>query len=72
MPVQDDLLLALGRLEGKVDALISAQRTQDNTLGHHDKRIRTLENSRSLMLGAAAVVGAISSQLLRLLGINNG
>jgi spore coat polysaccharide biosynthesis predicted glycosyltransferase SpsG len=72
MTSQDDLLLALGRLEGKVDALISVQRTQDNTLNHHDKRIRSLENSRSLMLGAAAVIGALSSQLFELLGINNG
>ena len=70
MTTQDDLLLAIGRLEGKVDALIAAQRAQDDTLNHHDKRIRTLENSRSLMLGAAAVIGAISSQLLKLLGIN--
>jgi len=65
-------MLALGRLEGKVDALIAAQTAHKDALGNHDKRIRTLENSRSLMLGAAAVVGAISSQLLRLLGINNG
>ena len=70
MTSQDDLLLAIGRLEGKVDALIAAQRSQDDTLNHHDKRIRTLENSRSLMLGAAAVIGAISSQLFKLLGIN--
>lgn len=70
MTTQDDLLLALGRLEGKVDALIATQRSQDDTLNHHDKRIRTLENSRSLMLGAAAVIGALSSYFLRILGIH--
>ena len=70
MTTQDDLLLAIGRLEGKVDALIATQRAQDDSLNHHDKRIRTLENSRSLMLGAAAVIGALSSQLFKLLGIN--
>ena len=68
--MNEELLLALGRLEGKVDSLIATQRAQDDTLGHHDKRLRTLENSRSLMLGAAAVIGALSSQLLKLLGIN--
>jgi hypothetical protein len=69
MTAQDDLLLALGRLEGKVDSLIATQRSQNDSLNNHDKRIRNLENSRSLMLGAAAVVGAISAQLLKLLGL---
>ena len=70
MTTQDDLLLALGRLEGKVDSLIAAQNNHSDALGRHDKRIRTLENSRSLMLGAAAVIGALSSYFLRILGIH--
>ena len=67
--MNEELLLALGRLEGKVDSLIATQRAQDDTLGHHDKRIRNLENSRSIMLGGAAVIGALSSYLLKMVGI---
>lgn len=66
----EELLVALGRLEGKVDSLIATQRAQNETLNTHDKRIRMLENSRSLMMGAAAVIGALSAQLLSLLGLD--
>lgn len=66
----EELLVALGRLEGKVDSLIATQRAQNETLNTHDKRIRMLENSRSLMMGAAAVIGALSAKLLSLLGLD--
>tara|TARA_R100000951_G_C2622571_1_gene174991 strand:- start:497 stop:724 length:228 start_codon:yes stop_codon:yes gene_type:complete len=63
------LMLALGRLEGKVDALISVQRSQDESIGRLEKRLRTLEGSRSWLLGAAAVLGAMSSQLMNWIGV---
>ena len=56
-----DILLALGRLEGKVDALIAQQlRTQD-TLEELDRRVRQLENSRTLILGVCTVLATIAS-----------
>jgi hypothetical protein len=56
-----NILVALGRLEGKVDALISRQNIVDARIDRHDTRIRELEQSKSWLLGAAGVVGAIAS-----------
>ena len=56
-----DILLALGRLEGKVDALIAQQlRTQD-TIEELDRRVRLLENSRTLILGGRTALATIAS-----------
>ncbi len=68
MVIEKDLLLALGRLEGKVDALIASHKSQDEALGRLEKRMRALESSRSWLVGAAAALGAISSYLLNWLG----
>jgi hypothetical protein len=65
----NNLMLALGRLEGKVDALISVQRSQDQSIGRLEKRLRALESSRSWLLGAAGVLGAMSSQLMNWIGV---
>lgn len=56
-----DILLALGRLEGKVDALIAQQlRTQDS-LDELDRRVRLLEGSRTLILGSCTVLATLAS-----------
>ena len=68
MAAQEDLLLAIGRLEGKVDCLIASISTHDDELGKLDRRCRRLELSKSWMLGAAAAVGAVSSYILNFLG----
>ena len=49
---QQDLLLALGRLEGKMDALIAITNAHNETIQKHDERLRELENSRSALIGA--------------------
>jgi hypothetical protein len=59
-----DILIALGRLEGKVESLIHLQRSHAEDLDHLDKRVRTLEQSRSALLGAAGIVGAIAGTLI--------
>jgi pantothenate kinase len=64
--MNDELFLALGRLEGKVDALLQMQRLQEEQLKSHDERLRNLEHSRSFALGLAASVGAGTSALLNL------
>jgi len=57
----DELFLAIGRLEGKVDSLLSMQHRQSEELKDHDTRLRSLEHSRGYMLGWAAAIGACVS-----------
>ena len=68
MTASDDLLLAIGRLEGKVDSILATMNRHGEELERLDHRLRKLEQSKSWMLGAAAVVGAVSSYFLRLFG----
>ena len=60
-PHHDELFLAIGRLEGKVDSLLSMQHRQSEELKDHDTRLRSLEHSRGYMLGWAAAIGAMFS-----------
>lgn len=55
----DELFLAIGRLEGKVDSLIALQGHQQEQIKEHDSRIRVLEHSRSHLMGWAAAIGAV-------------
>ncbi len=55
----DNLFLHLGRLEGKVDAILSNQTLMANELEDHDKRIGKLEQHRAWFLGASAVVASV-------------
>ena len=62
-----DILLALGRLEGKVDALIAQQiRTQED-IDSLETRVRALEGSKAALLGRCTAVGAASSYLVDIL-----
>lgn len=63
--MNEEILLALGRLEGKVDAMMAALRTQEQELKVLEKRIRELEQSRAWMLGAAAVISAIAGLVVK-------
>jgi hypothetical protein len=63
--MNEELLLALGRLEGKVDSLITRQAIHDEELDRIDTRVRHLENSRSWLMGASAAVGASVSLLFQ-------
>jgi hypothetical protein len=66
MDLPDDILLALGRLEGKVDALMAQQlRTQDG-LDDLDQRVRGLENQRALLIGACTVIATLASYTVSL------
>lgn len=66
--MDNEILIALGRLEGKVDALIARQAIHDEELDRHDKRLRDLEQSRAWLLGAAAVVGAVTAFIINFIG----
>ena len=59
--MNDELMLALGRLEGKVDSLISRQTVVDEEMRKFDTRLRSVEQSRSWLVGAAASIGALAS-----------
>ena len=69
--MNEEILVALGRLEGKVDALITRQSLIDEELGRQEKRIRSLEQSKSWVLGAAAMGGAAVSLLVKFLKLEN-
>jgi len=56
-----DLLLAFGRLEGKVDALIANGAAQAESLKLQDGRLRQLETSRSALMGAVAIIATAIS-----------
>lgn len=47
-----ELVLAVGRLEGKMDAILSLQETQKE----HEKRIKSLETSRTWIVGVFAPI----------------
>ncbi len=63
--MNDELMLALGRLEGKVDSLISRQTVLDEEMRKFDARLRSVEQSRSWLLGVAGVLGAVASLLIQ-------
>jgi hypothetical protein len=63
---ESEMMLAIGRLEGKVDTLIQMQRIQEDQIKNHEERLRELEHSRSFTMGMAAAVGAVVSVTLNL------
>jgi hypothetical protein len=63
--MNEEILLALGRLEGKVDAMMTSMRVQEQELKVLEKRIRELENNRAWMLGAAAVISTIAGLIVK-------
>lgn len=56
---QAEIFLHLGRLEGKVDAILSNQSLMVNQLDEHDKRIGSLEMFKAWQLGASAVIASL-------------
>jgi hypothetical protein len=57
-PNHEKLFLVIGRLEGKVDSLLSMLATTQDELKIHDERIRILEHSRGYIMGVSSLVGA--------------
>jgi hypothetical protein len=64
---ESEIMLAIGRLEGKVDTLIQLQRLQEEQIKNHEDRLRQLEHSKSYAMGIAAAIGAIISTATTLL-----
>lgn len=63
---ESEIMLAIGRLEGKVDTLIQMQRIQEEQIKNHEDRLRQLEHSKSYAMGIAAAIGAIVSTVMSL------
>lgn len=68
MTANDDLLLAIGRLEGKVDSILATMRLHHEELERLDTRVRTLEHGRAWALGLAAAVSIIFSYAIQFFG----
>lgn len=64
--MNEEILIALGRLEGKVDAMMTSLRIQEEELKKLDVRIRELEQSKAWLLGAAAIVSMLVALIIRL------
>ena len=63
---ESEIMLAIGRLEGKVDTLIQMQRIQEEQIKNHEDRLRQLEHSKSYAMGIAAAIGAVVSTAMSL------
>jgi TolA-binding protein len=63
---ESEIMLAIGRLEGKVDTLIQMQRIQEDQIKNHEDRLRQLEHSKSYAMGIAAAIGAVVSTAMSL------
>ena len=59
-----DILMALGRLEGKVESLIHLQRTHADELDTIDKRVRILEQGKAALVGGAMVAGSLAATIV--------
>jgi len=61
---ENSVLVAIGRLEGKMDSLLSMQHRFESKLEMHDNRLRDLENHKAYSLGIAAAVGSTMSLII--------
>jgi|TARA_R100000030_G_scaffold18421_1_gene12741 hypothetical protein len=66
---QTELLLAIGRLEGKVDGLVSSHQNLEVDLRALSKRVGTLEKEKSKLYGAGVVLALIGSGVMWLLSV---
>lgn len=62
--LQNDVYLILGRLEGKLDSVMTITEKQWDSIDQHDKRLKRLERDKSLVYGAAAVLGLLGSLVI--------
>jgi hypothetical protein len=66
-PSHDELFLAIGRLEGKVDSLLAIQSVQQEEIRNIDSRLRQLENAKAVILGGAGIVSVAVTVFINLL-----
>jgi len=59
-----EIYRVLGRLESKVDSLLIENRRFESILNESSKRINRLEHDRTMVYGAATVLGVIGSAVI--------
>ncbi len=64
MQNDENALFVLGRLEGKVDAILLNQTQMEKRLNEQDRRLGVMEQHRAWLLGASAVVAGISASVV--------
>ncbi|MBN9564879.1 MAG: hypothetical protein J0G29_02105 [Alphaproteobacteria bacterium] len=64
-PTTNKILLLLGRLEGKVDSLLSSQSDTNEDIKTHDKRLSKLERAQAYLAGALALCSIIASLVIK-------
>jgi hypothetical protein len=65
-----EVLLAIGRVEGKLDGILGAQTRHESRLDKHEARLGGLERWQARVLGMGAAAGAGMSFLLKLIGVH--
>ena len=66
---QTEVVLAIGRLEGKVDSLVSSHQNLDVDIRQLGKRVNTLEKDKSKMYGAGVVLALMGSAVMWLISM---
>ncbi|WP_242076585.1 hypothetical protein [Brevundimonas diminuta] len=59
------LVLILGRIEGQLGTYIDLMKSMQTKHDSLEDRVRKVENSKSWLLGAAAVLGGVVSFLMK-------
>jgi len=59
-----DLMLAIGRLDGKMDALIKAYESLQGDIKSLSRRVNTLEKERSRLYGAGFILAVVGSAIM--------
>lgn len=67
--LMSELLLAVGRLEGKMDSHLVDVKALREELLRMDQRVQKVERNWAWVLGAAAAIGAVSAFITNLLNL---
>lgn len=57
----EQLFLAIGRLEGKMDSLLSMKQKLEDQVHQQDQRLRTLEHAKTTIFTIAGAISAAAS-----------
>lgn len=66
-PQADEVSLLLGRLEGKLDAVIATLSDHRAALADVERRVRTLERWKWTVMGGAAALSLVADYALRII-----
>ncbi|MDR6624343.1 hypothetical protein [Caulobacter segnis] len=67
--IASEVLMAMGRVEGRVEQFLNQQARQDERLNNHAERLSVLERGHARILGWAVGVGAAAGALWAAIGL---